>query len=262
MAMPSSSTYGSASDDTAPALGPRPEPKRQPRRASAILRIAAGGCPSNDVGKARGGARKRRPRTSDEGSKNPDDYNPAQQGEIGKQVRSHGCLTAIHVETVLRSRTVRPAAPAAPKHKAAIIFRPSRSLPAHPSLSYYLTAMAKKNSSWGLPSSAAADLSTSGFYVRAARTSGGGNRRAPGREESRTRTHAQGNRETRAPADNVDVGREMRGPWLASGYSAVARGRHNDEMRRRQQFPVFFIRSRWQSLIPRAVRVIRFQRMT
>lgn len=35
--------------------------------------------------------------------------------------------------------------------------------------------MAKKNSSLGLPSSAAADLSTSGFYVRAARTSGGGN---------------------------------------------------------------------------------------
>ena len=122
MAMPSSSTYDSASDDTAPALGPRPEPKRQPRRASAILRIAAGGCPSNDVGKARGGARKRRPRTSDEGSKNPDDYNPAQQGEIGKQVRSHGCLTAIRVETVLRSRTVRPTAPAASKHKAAIIF--------------------------------------------------------------------------------------------------------------------------------------------
>jgi hypothetical protein len=36
----------------------------------------------------------------------------------------------------------------------------------------------------------------------------------PGRKESHTRTHAQGNRETRAPADNVDVGREMRGPWL------------------------------------------------
>jgi hypothetical protein len=39
---------------------------------------------------------------------------------------------------------------------------------------------------------------------------------------------AQEDRETRAPADNIDVGREMR-EALASRFSVVARGRNNEE---------------------------------
>jgi hypothetical protein len=40
--------------------------------------------------------------------------------------------------------------------------------------------------------------------------------------------HALEDRETRAPADSVDVGREMR-EALASRFSAVARGRNTEE---------------------------------